>query len=53
MVVCKWGQQDVYCMVECFIWSKDVWSLNEDINDVTKNPEKILLSMAATVKVMY
>lgn len=36
MPVCKWGQQDVYCMVEWFIWSKDVWSLNEDINDVTK-----------------
>lgn len=27
-------------MVECFISSKDVWSLNEAINDVTKSPEK-------------
>lgn len=35
-VVRKWGQQDADYMVDCFIWSKDVWSLNEVINDVTK-----------------
>lgn len=53
MAICKWGQQDIYCTVECFIWTEEVWSMDKDINDVTKYPEKVLLSMGATVKFMY